>query len=90
MGSSEGSQFLSEYPAGIRCLRASASVALAGFAGGGAAFLEDELGRAAVGRADVVGRAEVGGRAEVVGRAAAGLFRGIEVDGRCSFVGGGG
>lgn len=38
MGSSEGSQFLSEYPGGMRCLRASASVALGmgieGFLGG--------------------------------------------------------
>ena len=33
IGSSEGSQFLSEYPGGMRCLRASASVALGG--GGG-------------------------------------------------------
>jgi hypothetical protein len=44
MGSSEGSQFLSEYPGGMRCLRASASVAL----GVGADFLCDEDGRVEV------------------------------------------
>jgi hypothetical protein len=44
MGSSEGSQFLSEYPGGMRCLRASASVAL----GVGAAFLCEEDGRVEV------------------------------------------
>jgi len=42
MGSSEGSQFLSEYPGGMRCLRASASVALAT---GGGFFGVDEVGR---------------------------------------------
>jgi hypothetical protein len=42
MGSSEGSQFLSEYPGGMRCLRASASVALAD---GGGGFLCDDEGR---------------------------------------------
>ena len=47
MGSSEGSQFLSEYPGGMRCLRASASVAL----GGGGGFL---------GALELVGRAELG------------------------------
>jgi hypothetical protein len=46
MGSSDGSQFLSEYPAGMRCLRASASVAL----GAGAVFLCDEDGRVVCGR----------------------------------------
>ena len=41
MGSSEGSQFLSEYPGGMRCLRASASVAFAV----GAGFLVEVEGR---------------------------------------------
>jgi len=49
MGSSEGSQFLSEYPAGMRCLRASASVAL----GVGGGFLGDVVGRAGCGRCGV-------------------------------------
>ena len=49
MGSSEGSQFLSEYPGGMRCLRASASVAFA--VGGG--FFGDVLGRAVCGRCGV-------------------------------------
>lgn len=44
MGSSEGSQFLSEYPGGMRCLRASASVAL----GVGGGFLGVAAGRVAV------------------------------------------
>lgn len=42
MGSSEGSQFLSEYPGGMRCLRASASVA---FATGAGFLAEDDVGR---------------------------------------------
>jgi len=41
MGSSEGSQFLREYPGGIRCLRASASVA---FGVGGGGFFDDDEG----------------------------------------------
>ena len=41
MGSSDGSQFLSEYPGGMRCLRASASVAFAV----GAGFLVEVEGR---------------------------------------------
>lgn len=42
MGSSVGSQFLSEYPGGMRCARASASVALGGVGG---AFLDELEGR---------------------------------------------
>lgn len=49
MGSSEGSQFLSEYPGGMRCLRASASVAF----GVGAGFFGDAVGRAVDGRRGV-------------------------------------
>lgn len=49
MGSSDGSQFLREYPGGMRCLRASASVAFAaGLAAGlatGVGFLAEEEGR---------------------------------------------
>jgi hypothetical protein len=51
IGSSEGSQFLSEYPGGIRCFLASASVALGA---GGGFFGVDVFGaddvRAVVGR----------------------------------------
>lgn len=50
MGSSAGSQFFSEYPAGMRCLRASASVAL-GVEGVEAGLLRCELaGRTVCGR----------------------------------------
>jgi hypothetical protein len=49
MGSSDGSQFLREYPGGMRYLRASSSVAL-GIGGG---FLGEEAGRAECGRCGV-------------------------------------
>lgn len=49
MGSSEGSQFLSEYPGGMRCFRASASVAL----GVGGGFFGDVVARAVLGRCGV-------------------------------------
>jgi hypothetical protein len=45
MGSSEGSQFLSEYPGGMRCLRASASVAGLALGVAGVGFLCDDVGR---------------------------------------------
>lgn len=45
MGSSEGSQFFREYPGGMRCLRASASVAFAV----GTGFFGVVEGRAVVG-----------------------------------------
>jgi hypothetical protein len=49
MGSSEGSQFLSEYPGGMRCRLASVSVAL----GVGGGFFGDVVGRAVCGRVGV-------------------------------------
>lgn len=52
MGSSVGSQFLSEKPLGMWCLLASASVALGGEGG----VLRDDV----LGRSDVLGRWGVG------------------------------